>query len=100
MSLQLKVRSEAWADLADAEDWYEKQRAGLGGELSREVMRVIREVQARPASFSIYRQPDVRRALCSQFPYAVYFRINGALVIVLAVLHLRRDHSRVLRRRR
>ena len=34
---------------------------------------------------------DVRRALLHTFPYAVYFRPSDETVVVLAVLHLRRN---------
>ena len=34
---------------------------------------------------------DVRRALLPTFPYAVYFRVTDDAIVVLAVLHLRRD---------
>jgi plasmid stabilization system protein ParE len=34
---------------------------------------------------------EIRRALLQTFPYAVYFRVTDDAVIILAVLHLRRD---------
>jgi plasmid stabilization system protein ParE len=33
----------------------------------------------------------VRRALLHRFPYAIYFRVTEESVVILAVLHLRRD---------
>jgi hypothetical protein len=33
----------------------------------------------------------VHRALLHTFPYAVYFQTSDEIVVVLAVLHLRRD---------
>jgi plasmid stabilization system protein ParE len=34
---------------------------------------------------------EVRRALLHTFPYAVYFRASDEMIVVLAVLHLRRN---------
>ena len=33
----------------------------------------------------------IRRALTKQFPYAVYFSVEGETILVLAVLHTARD---------
>ncbi len=37
----------------------------------------------------VYR--DIRRALTSRFPYAVYYRIVESDVVVFGILHTRRD---------
>jgi plasmid stabilization system protein ParE len=34
---------------------------------------------------------EVRRALTRRFPYAVYYRMAGTEVVVLGILHTRRD---------
>jgi plasmid stabilization system protein ParE len=34
---------------------------------------------------------EVRRAVVSRFPYAVFYRIEPKRVVVLAVLHMARD---------
>jgi plasmid stabilization system protein ParE len=34
---------------------------------------------------------EVRRAILSNFPYAVFYRIEARRVVVLAVLHTARD---------
>ena len=46
-----------------------------------------------------YDQIAARRALLRRFPYAVYFAVEGDLVIVLAVLHGSRDPAEWQRRR-
>jgi plasmid stabilization system protein ParE len=42
----------------------------------------------------------IRRALLRRFPYAVYFAIEGDIVIVVAVLHASRDPAEWQRRGR
>ena len=69
MTRRFIVRPLAEVDLEDAARWYEDERAGL----------------------SVRFLSDVRRALRQTFPYAVYFRTSDEAVVVLAVLHLRRN---------
>jgi plasmid stabilization system protein ParE len=33
----------------------------------------------------------VRRALLQRFPYAVYFILDDQIIVILAILHQRRD---------
>lgn len=48
------------------------------------------------------RMPKWRKSfgarLCRRFPYAVYFTLRGADIIILAVLHQRRDQQIAERR--
>jgi plasmid stabilization system protein ParE len=41
----------------------------------------------------------IRRALLRRFPYAVYFAVDGDVVVVIAVLHASRDPAEWQRRR-
>ncbi|WP_089720771.1 type II toxin-antitoxin system RelE/ParE family toxin [Candidatus Entotheonella palauensis] len=84
------IRPEAEADLFDARDWYERQRNGLGREFLLCVEEVIERIRRTPEMYAVtYR--DVRRALIRRFPYAIYYRIEVTEVVVLSILHTRRD---------
>ena len=84
------IRPEAEADLANARDWYERQRAGLGAEFLLCVEEVLERIGRTPEMYMMVHH-DVRRALTRRFPYAVYYRIAGNDVVVLGILHTRRD---------
>jgi plasmid stabilization system protein ParE len=84
------VRPLAEADLEDAARWYEVERAGLTDRFLSDVERTFGRIRERPLQFPTV-AADVRRALLHTFPYAVYFRASAESVIVLAVLHLRRN---------
>jgi plasmid stabilization system protein ParE len=84
------IRPEAEADLANARDWYERQRAGLGAEFLLCVEEVLERIGRTPEMYMVVYH-DVRRALTRRFPYAVYYRIAGNDVVVLGILHTRRD---------
>ena len=97
MTRRLIVRPLAEADLEDAARWYEDERAGLAERFLSDVNRTFARIRARPLQFPAVIN-DVRRALLHTFPYAVYFLAPAEDVVVLAVLHLRRD-PKVWRRR-
>ena len=66
------IRPEAEADLANARDWYERQRAGLGAEFLLCVEEVLERIGRTPEMYMVVHH-DVRRALTRRFPYAVYY---------------------------
>ena len=84
------IRPEAEADLAHARSWYEQQRAGLGAEFLLCVEEVLERIARTPEIYRVVYH-DVRRALTRRFPYAVYYRLADNAVVVLGILHTRRD---------
>lgn len=90
MARRFIVRPFAEADLEDAARWYEGERAGLAERFLDDVDQTTARVRERPLQFPSV-SGDVRRALLYTFPYAVYFRTSDETLVVLAVLHLRRN---------
>ena len=72
---------------------YELLRRGLGGEFIASVSATLRAVVEAPLQFPVAHR-DARRALLRRFPYNVYFRIRGQVVVVVAVQHGRRHPQR------
>ena len=84
------VRPLAEADLEDAARWYEDERAGLAERFLKDLDETFARIRERPFQFPTV-SGEVRRALLHTFPYAVYFRASNEILVVLAVLHLRRN---------
>jgi plasmid stabilization system protein ParE len=82
----VRLRDEADQDLASAASWYEQQRAGLGHEFLDDALSAFRLVAERPLSYPLVHR-DTRRALMSHFPFGIYFRVEQARIVVLAVIH-------------
>jgi plasmid stabilization system protein ParE len=89
------VRPRAEADLVVARDWYEQRRPGLGREFLAAVDDVLVGLQSNPYRCAVYYR-EFRRALTRRFPYKVFYRIEPDAVVVVRVLHVRRDHTRQL----
>ena len=85
-------------DVAAAWQWYEDEQAGLGLEFLDELRATYDRIADGPFKYQDLRS-GTRRALLRRFPYAVYFAVEGDVVVVLAVLHVSRDPAEWQRRR-
>jgi plasmid stabilization system protein ParE len=79
----------AQRDIEAAAEWYENQRDGLGLEFTDRVLEAIEAIERNPFGHAKV-IGDARRALLNQFPYALWFKIETA-AIVIACLHHKRD---------
>lgn len=90
MALPVVYRSKVGRDLAAAFDYYELQVEGLGEQFLGAINSVFDAIARYPEMFaSVHR--EVRRALVTRFPYAVFYRVEAKRIVVLAVLHTARD---------
>ena len=90
----VRLSSEAVLELAEASEWYARQRLGREDEFLAEVERVLALIGAAPGSFPrLVDLPNdlvARRALLPRFPYAIVFIRFGSDIRVLAVAHAKR----------
>lgn len=83
--------------MAEAFDWYEKRRPGLGREFLDAIGTVLKAVTENPLHYSVIHR-EVRRALPRRFPYKVLYLTQADEVQVIGVVHAKR-HPRVWQRR-
>ena len=93
MKYTLSIRTEAEQDIKAARDYYESCRKDLGAEYLLCVEAALSNIHRKPL---IHRRihHDVRRLMLHRFPYAVYFLVKESRIVVLAVMHIRREPSR------
>jgi toxin ParE1/3/4 len=84
--MTFRVRPEARADIFDAAQWYEDREPGLGVAFIAEIDAAFQRIEL--GYTLIYRQ--LRRVLVHRCPYAVYFGVDAADIVIFAVLHQRR----------
>ena len=92
MTRQVVFSPEAEDEVLATCAWYEARRAGLGKEFAQAVDEIISRIVDTPAAYQRAHR-DTRRAVLSRFPYAVYYRLAGEDIVVLAV-HGRQHESR------
>jgi len=85
-------RPEAEDEVVDAWRWYESRSAGLGDRFANAVDGLVDRLAENPLAF-MQVHGEIRRAVLTRFPYAIYFRIDAAQIVVLAV-HGRQDPAR------
>jgi plasmid stabilization system protein ParE len=98
VSPPLTFRPQARTELLEARHRYDGHRPGLGTEFALEVDRTISFILRSPASLPRV-HGETRRCRVQRFPYAVYYRLLGEEVVVLAVMHGRRNPRRWQSRR-
>lgn len=81
--MRVRFRAEAAADVSLAREWYEGKSPGLGDAFVDSLEETVELVAGLPEAF-----PEIavglRRALLSRFPYALYYRLNGGVIEVIA----------------
>jgi plasmid stabilization system protein ParE len=90
MTLPVVFRRRFQDDLGAGFDWYEEQRSGIGEEFLSAVQSTLRSIAQFPEMFAFIHR-DVRRAIVSRFPFAVFYVVESRRVVVLRVLHTARD---------
>ncbi len=90
IALTIEFHPEVEIDLADARDFYEKRRNGLGDEFLLSVEATFNYISRNPLHFPIVFS-KTRHALIKRFPFAVFYLIHKGKIYVSAVVHLSRN---------
>ena len=94
MTIKVRVRKRAKADIEDAAKWYEAQQAGLGSQFLDEIQKAFSRISEFPDLYpSVGR--NTRRCLIQKFPFGVFYRTqpvadNGGSIVIVAVMHASR----------
>lgn len=93
MAANLVFAPEAEVDTAEAYDWYERRRAGLGEDFLTALDACVEALHRNPRMnatvFETY-----RRGLLRRFPYAVIYGYSEETITVYAVFHTSRDPNK------
>lgn len=93
------LHTDAEAELWEAADYYERQRAGLGGEFRRELEAALQRVRENPKAYAAEDDPGVRYCPLRRFPYTLVYVELDDRIWVAAVAHQRRRPRYWTRRR-
>jgi len=80
----------AQAELAEAIAYYDSQQPGLGSRFAQEVKRTIERILQYPEAWAPISK-RTRRCLTNKFPYAVIYQVREEVLLIVAVMHLRRE---------
>lgn len=86
-------------DLHEADDWYEKEKPGLGAKFRAAFIDAYRRMASGPQHCAV-RFSGIRRINVGRFPYGIFYVFTETEVRVLAVLHASRRHRALLAARK
>jgi hypothetical protein len=81
--------SPARRDMATAMEYYDRASPGLGLEFLTEVERTVRRILLNPEAWTKV-SAHCRRCRTRRFPYGVFDETEGHVVVISAVMDLRR----------
>ena len=90
MKYDLIIRPEAEQDIKLAFGWYEDRVSGLGREFLRCIDVALSQINRSPGTYPVIYK-NIHRALTRRFPFGIFYVVANRRIVVLAVLHVRRD---------
>jgi plasmid stabilization system protein ParE len=93
--MKVKLLASATDDLYDGYRFYERQTPGLGTHYFKALFSDIDSLENHAGIHPIHF--GFHRLLSKRFPYAVFYKIEGTLVIVKRILDTRRDPDQIKR---
>lgn len=94
--MRVEVLDEAEQDLVDGARFYEAQEPQLGQYFLDSLFSDVDSLQLYAGIHHLHF--GYHRLLSKRFPYAVYYRVEGNVVQVWAVLDCRQDPDQLVRR--
>jgi plasmid stabilization system protein ParE len=86
----IEFKTEVYYDLKVAYDWYESQRIGLGEDFLLTLEDSYAKIARTPKAYQLIYK-SARRKLVRRFPYGVFFVLRDDKIIVIAVMHTKRN---------
>lgn len=89
MGFNLLLKDEALLDLQEAYDWYESNKPGLGLRFLDYVDLHFQKIMLNPNRFPT--SGGQRELIMTTFPFKIVFFVDETSIIVLGVLHQKRN---------
>src|SRR4051794_20036689 len=87
--MRVEFDARAIVELGEALAYYDEQRLGLGGEFLDEVNRGLERILAHPTGWQSLSRRS-RRYRLDRFPYGLVYQPRNDLIVILALMHLKR----------
>jgi toxin ParE1/3/4 len=97
MMYRVILSPQAEQEATDATLWYNSKSKGLGEEFLVAIDEKLKLIQQNPLAFRKVHS-NVRRALTTRFPFAVFFIVENYTVYILAIIHTARHPQRWMKR--
>jgi plasmid stabilization system protein ParE len=88
--MEVRILAPAEAELLDAVAYYNSESEGLGYEFAGEARRTIARIIEHPNAWTPISK-HTRRCRLNRFPYGILYQLRPDTILIVAVMHLRRD---------
>ena len=88
--MKMQILSCAEAEFVEAFQYYNDQCPGLGFEFAAEIKKTIERVFSYPEAWHKLSERS-RRCQVDRFPYGVIYQIRPDMILVVAVMHMKKD---------
>lgn len=90
MPAEMLFRAVVKQELDEIVAYYEVRKPGLGLLLLDVTDILLKRIQTNPFQFQV-RHKNIRKAGLIDFPYNIYFRVYRNKIVVLGILHQKRN---------
>lgn len=88
--MKLGMLSVARKELLEAVEYYNGERPGLGFEFAAEFKNTVLRIVEYPDAWQKMSSRS-RRCPMNRFPYAVLYHFNAGHILIVAVMHMKRN---------
>lgn len=85
--MRLRYLRQAVADLDDIRSYIEKDNASAAWVVASFIRRSITVLEDWPYSGRATEREGIRRHVVMNYPYVVYYRVDGKQVTILRIMH-------------
>lgn len=93
--MKVKFTESAKNDLDELRSWYYEINPKLVIKLNKELKTKLSRVKSNPEIYTI-KYKELRSFKINRFPYLLYYKVVGELLYVVAIIHTKRDISKIL----
>jgi plasmid stabilization system protein ParE len=90
MPVEMIFRPLAKREIDEIVAYYEIQKEGLGLMFVNVLDLLLERIEQQPLQFPV-RHKNIRIAVLNNFPYVVFFRVYKQQIVVLGVVHQKRN---------
>ena len=95
----LIIRDAALRDAEKICEWYSNKFSNTEEKFKTELLNSFYKIRAFPeACFNVSSKSRFRRYLMDVFPYKIFYRIDGNVVVIVAIIHHSRSNKYIKRR--
>ena len=87
--IQIKIHENAALEFEEAIQWYESKQKDLGKRFRKQVVKHLKLVSQHPKWYP-FEKDNIHKAYIPQFPFKILFTVEGDILIVYAIVHMRR----------